>query len=93
MKNLLENATKFAYESTAVRLVADMVTESDADSKALRLRVIDRGVGIPFGHQQRIFERFFQVDPSRNGQSNRTLARCRCPHEYQRFHSSIANRA
>lgn len=71
LKNLLENATKFAYESTAVRLVADIVTESGADSKVFRLRVTDRGVGIPFGHQQRIFERFFQVDPSRNGQSNR----------------------
>jgi len=84
LKNLVENAMKFAYESTAVRIVADAVsTGGDSgepsglgsgagrETLSMRVSVIDRGVGIPFGHQQRIFERFFQVDPSRNGRSNR----------------------
>jgi signal transduction histidine kinase len=33
--------------------------------------VSDRGVGIPLAHQARIFERFYQVDPSRSGTAAR----------------------
>jgi signal transduction histidine kinase len=32
---------------------------------------MDRGVGIPIGQQERIFERFFQVDSSRTGLARR----------------------
>ncbi len=76
LKNLIENATKFAYDSTAVRVRAEIVRSpggaaEENEAPSFRLRIADRGVGIPFGHQQRIFERFFQVDPSRNGQSDR----------------------
>jgi len=33
--------------------------------------VTDRGEGIPLKHQKRIFERFYQVDPSRTGTGTR----------------------
>jgi signal transduction histidine kinase len=33
--------------------------------------VIDRGAGIPINQQQRVFERFFQVDPARTGFQHR----------------------
>ena len=31
----------------------------------MRLEVIDEGIGIPFSQQQRIFERYYQVDEAR----------------------------
>mgnify|MGYP005836617951 CR=1 FL=1 len=69
LKNLLENAIKFAYAGTTVRVLAERTGEIDDPSRrgALRLRVIDRGIGIPLANQQRIFERFYQVDPARSG--------------------------
>jgi two-component system phosphate regulon sensor histidine kinase PhoR len=71
LRNLIDNATKFAYEGTPVRVRAETI-EPPAQSSVprrhtVRIEVIDRGVGIPMGHQQRIFERFYQVDPSRAG--------------------------
>ncbi len=84
LRNLIENAVKFAYERTAVRVVAEAAggepagaddgrsaegEESPAPGAlgTLRLRVIDRGMGIPLAQQQRIFERFYQGDPARTG--------------------------
>jgi two-component system phosphate regulon sensor histidine kinase PhoR len=68
VKNLVDNATKFAAEGTAIRIVA---IEAPGPRKAVRLQVIDEGIGIPLAAQQRIFERFYQVDLSRNGQKQR----------------------
>ncbi len=68
LRNLVENASKFAYEGTAVQIVAEAIAPADGGSRAgLRLRVIDRGIGIPLSQQARIFERFFQGDPARAG--------------------------
>lgn len=68
LRNLIDNATKYAYEGTTVQVRASVLPAPDARHRpGLRLRVSDRGVGIPLGHQQRIFERFYQVDPSRAG--------------------------
>jgi two-component system phosphate regulon sensor histidine kinase PhoR len=83
LRNLVENACKFAREGTAVRIVgrAAEVTpapdtpwqpSADAAGRAgLRLQVIDEGQGIPLRDQARIFERFYQVDPSRDGSKQR----------------------
>lgn len=65
LKNLIDNATKFAYPGTAIRIIAERA--GNLGRAGLRLRVVDQGMGIPIGHQQRIFERFYQVDPSRSG--------------------------
>jgi signal transduction histidine kinase len=62
VRNLIDNATKFAYERTAV-----VVSVERLGPAGIRIRVSDQGVGIPLGQQQRIFERFYQVDPSRAG--------------------------
>ncbi|MCC6971162.1 MAG: hypothetical protein IT434_13190 [Phycisphaerales bacterium] len=67
LKNLIENSTKFAYEGTAIRVVASRGSSGDA----LRIQVIDQGVGIPLNAQDRIFERFYQVDLSRAGGTSR----------------------
>lgn len=62
VRNLIDNATKFAHEQTTVTVAMER-----AGAGMVRVRVSDQGVGIPLGHQQRIFERFYQVDPSRAG--------------------------
>lgn len=95
LRNLIENATKFAFEHSTVRIVGS-VQELEIDPLSLRgaarvkrtgangaaseaagsgrrvsgvarFEVIDRGVGIPLQHQERVFERFYQVDPARTG--------------------------
>jgi len=78
-KNLLENATKFAYEGTTVRVVGRVLGDSGAAGGAgererregASFEVIDSGIGIPLSHQPRIFERFYQSDSARSGQSQR----------------------
>jgi two-component system phosphate regulon sensor histidine kinase PhoR len=66
-KNLIENAGKFAFENTSIRIAARPGDTPDSS----RWRVIDRGVGIPIHHQPRIFDRFYQVDTARAGTSKR----------------------
>ena len=63
LSNLIDNACKFAFEGTEV-VVSGRPSE---DGQGIRIDVTDHGVGIPLGQQQRIFERFFQVDPARSG--------------------------
>ena len=57
--NLLDNALKFASPGGEVRI--EVLPEGDI----IRLKVRDTGPGIPEGDLERIFERFYQVDPSR----------------------------
>ncbi len=73
LKNLVDNATKFAYEGTAVRVSGEIVAiEAGRRGRdGVRFVVSDRGVGIPIGLQSRVFERFYQVDPARTGSAQR----------------------
>lgn len=65
LKNLIENATKYAYEGTVIRVVGRLA--DDESRRSARFEVHDQGTGIPIGVQHRIFERFFQVDAARTG--------------------------
>jgi signal transduction histidine kinase len=67
VKNLVENAAKFARDGTDVRIVARLDPSEDDALDGIELRVIDKGQGIPLSQQQRIFERFYQVDQARTG--------------------------
>jgi two-component system phosphate regulon sensor histidine kinase PhoR len=76
LRNLIDNATKFAREQSTIRIVASVLSPAGnslrgAPRSTLRVQVIDVGMGIPVEHQQRIFERFYQVDSSRTGLSAR----------------------
>jgi two-component system phosphate regulon sensor histidine kinase PhoR len=62
LNNLIDNATKYAFEGTPIRIVA---TPLSSGPGGVRFEVIDRGMGIPLEHQQRIFERYYQVDQAR----------------------------
>lgn len=56
--NLMDNAIKYASEGK------ELVIDLDVQSRPLRLRVMDRGPGIPSRHRARIFEKFHRVDDS-----------------------------
>lgn len=57
-QNLLDNALKFTSQGGHINLSAR------SKSDFIELRVEDDGIGIPKGHLDQIFERFYQVDSS-----------------------------
>ena len=59
LRNLLENATNYAPESSRIVMGADRV------GRRIRLTVADEGPGIPETDLPRVFERFYRVDKSR----------------------------
>jgi two-component system phosphate regulon sensor histidine kinase PhoR len=69
LENLIDNAIKFARESTAVRVVGTVQparVPRPGGMDDARFEVRDRGLGIPLSQQQRVFERFYQVDEARS---------------------------
>ncbi len=63
--NLLDNALKFTPAGGAVLL------KGDVTPTGIEIQVTDSGPGIPEDQAAQIFERFYQVDPSRAGGSKR----------------------
>ncbi len=64
--NLIENAINYSPEKTRVT-----VTISDA-GELIEITVADQGIGIPETEQERIFERFYRVDPARSRETGGT---------------------
>ena len=60
IRNLLENAVAYSPERTRV-----LVTTRRAGER-VEISVEDQGIGIPERELQRIFERFYRVDPARS---------------------------
>ena len=66
VRNLIENAIVYSEPNSQVGIglrVADGVAE---------IAVTDSGIGIPESEQERIFERFYRVDPSRSRETGGT---------------------
>ena len=61
LRNLLENAVAYSPDKTRV----DVSTRHAADD-AVEISVADQGIGIPERDRERIFERFYRVDPARS---------------------------
>ncbi|MCD6378334.1 MAG: HAMP domain-containing protein [Planctomycetes bacterium] len=61
IQNLLDNAIKFTPAGGQVKCLLN------AKNNHLLIQVSDTGCGIPPELHERIFERFFQVEPSRSG--------------------------
>ena len=58
--NLIDNAIKYTPPGGHVRIVArTLVTQ-------VRVEVADDGAGVPPEHRERLFERFYRVDPGRS---------------------------
>ena len=81
LPNLIGNATKFAHENTTITIHAESIAigidpenplpDGLDGTRGVRIGVRDEGIGIPLSQQQRIFERFYQVDEARDGSSAR----------------------
>ena len=61
LRNLLENAVAYSPEKTRVVISPRKTPEGHAE-----LSVADQGIGIPERDLERIFERFYRVDPARS---------------------------
>lgn len=66
LRNLIENAIRYSPEHTKVGI--GMSVNGDT----VRVSVKDQGPGIPEDEQDRIFERFYRVDPARSRQTGGT---------------------
>jgi heavy metal sensor kinase len=89
--NVVHNAIKFAPPHTAVRISASK------DSSCIQLDISDEGPGISEEHREKIFDRFYRVDPgrsARNGGQGLGLSIARwavqANHGTLRLHSSAA---
>jgi two-component system phosphate regulon sensor histidine kinase PhoR len=59
IQNLIDNAAKYGND-TAVTVRAERT------GRRVQLSVTDRGPGIPIGHEDRVFERFYRLDAGRS---------------------------
>ena len=60
--NLIENAVKYTPEGSLIELTWELT-----ENNKVVLKVKDNGPGISNRHKNRLFERFYRVDPSRTG--------------------------
>ena len=58
LSNLLDNAVKYSPDGGVIRLSVE------GDGGRVRFVVRDEGLGIPPGERQRIFEKFYRLDPN-----------------------------
>lgn len=64
--NLLENAINYSPQNTHVSVSTSMTED------IVEIIVKDQGIGIPDGELERIFERFYRVDPARSRETGGT---------------------
>jgi two-component system sensor histidine kinase SenX3 len=62
--NLVDNAIAYSGSGTRVAVAASAM--SDASGPIVDLSVTDQGIGIAEAERDRIFERFYRVDPARS---------------------------
>ena len=62
----MDNAVKFSPAGQRVDILAEGGTPAGpGQASPVVVHVVDRGIGIPRSEQDRIFQRFYRVDPSR----------------------------
>jgi two-component system, OmpR family, sensor histidine kinase SenX3 len=66
IQNLVENAVNYSPECTKVT-VSSVVRDG-----IVTISITDQGIGIPENEKDRIFERFYRVDPARSRESGGT---------------------
>ena len=58
--NLVANAVSYSEPDSTV------LVSTRTDEERVEISVVDQGIGIPTGEIDRIFERFYRVDPARH---------------------------
>lgn len=66
IQNLIENAINYSPEGTKVSVT------TETDDSIIKISVADQGIGISEDEVERIFERFYRVDPARSRQTGGT---------------------
>lgn len=61
---LISNAISYSPAGSKITLSIDTENRNAPAKKALRIEVIDHGIGIPDTEKKRIFDRFYRVDKS-----------------------------
>ena len=64
--NLLDNAVNYSEKNSPITVTLNH------EQQTAKIRVSDRGIGIPLAQQSRIFERFYRVDDDRSRASGGT---------------------
>lgn len=95
LRNLIQNAIKFTAKGGSIRLKADLELDPGnqeiwtASVEWVKLSVKDTGIGLSKEEQQRVFERFYKVDPSRTGDAGSGLGLAITKHIIQGHHGAI----
>ncbi len=71
LHNLIENAINYSPENTKVSITTAL-EEGATSQGVIGISVTDQGIGIPETSLERIFERFYRVDPARSRQTGGT---------------------
>ncbi len=67
VSNLLDNAIAYSPAGTRIAVTASTDDgDEDDDGTRVRISVSDQGIGIAVADQERVFERFYRVDPARS---------------------------
>lgn len=64
VNNLLSNAFKFNHEGGSIHMITQLLRTENRE--VLTIKVKDMGIGIGKEHRDRLFERFYQVNQSRD---------------------------
>ncbi|MGN6429753.1 MAG: sensor histidine kinase [Gaiellaceae bacterium] len=82
--NLIDNAIKYSPSGGRIEVTLEVVGER------LRFSVQDQGLGIPVGEQERIFDKFYRLDPDqRRGIGGTGLGLYICRELVRSMHGSI----
>ncbi|MBF0206410.1 MAG: PAS domain-containing protein [Oligoflexia bacterium] len=88
--NLLDNAFKYTPPNGTIDISwKRFKTKEDKTADKILLEVKDSGVGIPTKYLDRIFERFFQIDPSRSAAIGTGLGLAIVKHIVQKHNGKI----
>ncbi|PUE66131.1 sensor histidine kinase [Arcobacter caeni] len=66
LKNVLKNAIQFSHKNSKI------IIKSYKKNESLNISIQDFGIGIPKNEQEKIFEKFYRTDKSRNKNSGGT---------------------
>lgn len=66
VSNLIENAVTYSHEGARVAVMAQLHDRSSILGPTVEITVTDQGIGIPEAELDRIFERFYRLDPARS---------------------------
>jgi len=72
--NLIHNAMKWSPPHEAITVNASIAEEE------ITISIFDNGPGVPEDQTERVFERFYQIDPSRSGGEGTGLGLAICKH-------------